>query len=154
MKQSQRAPNGAEHTADEAQSENLRDSPMMAHLLDALEAGTDIGHYGRLTFAMIARHFLSEDEFIRLLSGQPDHDEDQARALLLQVQQHDYSPPKRERILEWQAQQEFPICPTPDDPGACNVYRELRFPQHVYDHISEFYQDQIETREVGGGRAA
>ena len=68
--------------------------------------------------------------------------------------ERDYNPPRRERILEWQAQQEFPICPTPDDPGACNVYRELRFPQHVYDHISEFYQEQVETREFGGGRAA
>src|SRR4026209_2943243 len=38
------------------QSDNLRDSPMMAHLLDALEKGTDVGHYGRLVFAMVARH--------------------------------------------------------------------------------------------------
>src|SRR5215218_6765046 len=116
MKQSQRAPNGAEHTADEAQSENLRDSPMMAHLLDALEAGTDIGHYGRLTFAMIARHFLDEEELVGLLASQPGYDETQARSLVLQVQGRDYNPPKRERILEWQAQQDFPICPTPDEP--------------------------------------
>jgi hypothetical protein len=42
---------------------------MMAHLLDALEAGTDIGHYGRLTFAMVARHFMSEDMLVRLPSA-------------------------------------------------------------------------------------
>lgn len=55
----------------DARSANLRDSPMMAHLLDALEAGKDIGHYGRLTFAMIARHFLDEEALVRLLADQP-----------------------------------------------------------------------------------
>ena len=34
--------------AGDGRSGDLRDSPMMAHLLDALEAGTDVGHYGRL----------------------------------------------------------------------------------------------------------
>lgn len=46
----------------DGRSENLRDSALMAHLLDALEAGQDIGHYGRLTFAMVARHFMEEGE--------------------------------------------------------------------------------------------
>src|SRR4051794_34065121 len=128
MSERKSAANGrARDERAESGSENLRDSPMMAHLLDALEAGTDIGHYGRLTFAMIARHFLPEEELVRLLAGQPGHGEEEARSLVLQVQGRDYNPPKRERILEWQAQQEFPICPTPDDPGSCNVYRELRF---------------------------
>jgi hypothetical protein len=27
---------------------DLRQSPMMAHMLDALDNGEDIGHYGRL----------------------------------------------------------------------------------------------------------
>jgi hypothetical protein len=121
--------------------QSLRQSPMMAHLLDALEAGTDIGHYGRLTFVMIARHFLAEGDMLRLLSQQPGVDEEKANALISQVQAHDYNPPKRERILEWQAQQEFPICPTPDDPASCNVYRELQFPENIYEHITEFYED-------------
>jgi DNA primase large subunit len=121
---------------------NLSDSPMMAHLLDALEAGTDIGHYGRLTFAMIARHFLQEDELIKLLARQPEQDEEKARSLLLQVSGRDYNPPKRERILEWQADQDFPICPTPDDPNSCNVYRELRFPENVYENIGEYWEEQ------------
>ena len=43
----------------------LRKNDMMAHLLDSLEAGKDIGHYGRLVFAMVARHFLSEAETAR-----------------------------------------------------------------------------------------
>ena len=133
--------------ADDGRSENLRDSPMMAHLLDALEAGTNIGHYGRLTFAMIARHFLDEDELIRLLANQPDQNEETVRSLVRQVEGRDYNPPKRERILEWQAQQDFPICPTPDDPRSCNVYRELRFPQSVYDQIGEFWEEQAEARE-------
>ena len=128
-------------------SENLRDSQMMTHLLDALEQGTDIGHYGRLVFTMIARHFMDEDELVNLLSQQPDHDEHEARALVLQVKGHDYNPPRREKILAWQAQQEFPICPNPDDPDSCNVYRELRFPENFYDHIEEYWVEQVEAQE-------
>jgi hypothetical protein len=124
------------------QSDNLRDSPMMAHLLDALEKGTDVGHYGRLVFAMVARHFLSEDKLVSLLADQPEQDEESARALLQQVTARDYNPPRRERILEWQSQQDFPICPDPDDPSACNVYSDLRFPEDVYDNINEFYEEQ------------
>jgi hypothetical protein len=128
--------------AVDERGKDLRDSPMMAHLLDALEAGTDIGHYGRLTFAMIARHFLQEDALIKLLARQPEQDEEKARSLLLQMGGRDYNPPKRERILEWQADQDFPICPTPDDPNSCNVYRELRFPENVYENIGDYWEEQ------------
>ncbi len=134
--------------------EELRNSPMMAHLLDALEKGTDIGHYGRLTFVMIARHFLDEDEMADLLSHQPDHNAEEARARVLQVKAHDYNPPKRERILEWQSQQDFPICPTPEEPGTCNVYQELRFPEGIYEHISEYYEDQVKARDHSGDEKA
>jgi DNA primase large subunit len=112
----------------------------MAHLLDALEEGKDIGHYGRLTFAMVAHHFLDEAELISWLQKDPDMNEAEAKALVLQVQGKDYNPPKRDRILDWQEQQDFPICPTPDDPDTCNVYRDLQFPEQVYEHISEYYE--------------
>ena len=142
MSQSQHTRGTTTPAANAEPGENLRDSPMMAHLLDALEAGTDVGHYGRLTFAMIARHFMDEDSLVDLLAKQPDQDADKARAMVLQVQGKDYNPPKRDRILEWQAQQDFAICPTPDDPASCNVYRELRFPQGIYDNIGEFWEEQ------------
>ena len=135
--------------AADTRSDNLRDSRMMAHLLDALQAGTDIGHYGRLTFVMVARHFMDEDEMTRLLAAQPGQDETQARALILQVKNKDYSPPKRERILEWQAQQDFPIIPNPEDPASGNVYRELRLPDGIYDHINEFWVERAEGQELG-----
>ena len=45
--------------------EELKQSPMMSHLLDALDQGQDIGHYGRLVFVMIGQHFLSEDELVQ-----------------------------------------------------------------------------------------
>ncbi|HYO48233.1 MAG TPA: hypothetical protein VEW94_00170 [Chloroflexia bacterium] len=145
MTKFQQKNNGSNPTGD-GRSTNLRDSAMMAHLMDALEDGKDIGHYGRLTFAMIARHFLEEEELVRLLGNQPGQDETKARALVLQVQGRDYNPPKRERILEWQAQQDFPICPTPDDPNSCNVYSELQFPEGIYDSIGEFWEEQAEAQ--------
>ena len=48
--------------------EDLRQSEMMSHLLDALDKGEDIGHYGRLTFAMVAHHFLDKEELVERLS--------------------------------------------------------------------------------------
>lgn len=139
------------HTAANAKKalEELRRSPMMAHLLDALEQGTDIGHYGRLTFVMVARFFLPDEELVTLLARQPEQDEEAARALVVQVEGHDYNPPTRERIVQWQAEpgQEFQICPDTGDPTACNVYRELRFPDHIYDQISDYWEEQAETED-------
>src|ERR671923_2844628 len=123
-------------------AEELRKNSMMAHLLDALEAGQDIGHYGRLVFAMVARHFMDEGEVLAALQRNPDFTEEEARALYHQVQGRDYNPPRRERILEWQKEQEFPICPNPDDPDACNVYKDLRFPDHVYEAISGYHEQK------------
>ena len=128
--------------------QDLRQSPMMSHLLDALERGEDIGHYGRLTFAMVAHKFLDRDELVDWLAKDRDFDEAKAKALVQQVEERDYNPPSRRRILEWQAQQEFPICPTPDDPNACNVYRELAMPEEVYEDIEEFREQQFDAQEA------
>ena len=124
--------------------EDLRQSPMMAHMLDALDNGEDIGHYGRLVFAMIGRHFVSNDELVELLTKDHDADEQEIRAMVQQVQDKGYSPPRREKILEFQNQQDFEICPNPDDPDACNVYNELQFPDDVYESIQE-YQEKRKT---------
>jgi uncharacterized protein YneF (UPF0154 family) len=124
--------------------EDLRQSPMMAHMLDALDNGEDIGHYGRLVFAMIGRHFVSNDELIELLTKDNDADEQEIRAMVQQVGEKGYSPPRRERILQWQSQQDFQICLNPDDPDACNVYNELQFPDEVYESIQE-YQEKRQT---------
>ncbi len=126
----------------------LEKSPMMAHLLDGLDHKTDIGEYGRLTFAMVARFFLSEDEMVHLLKEQPGMNEESARALVLQVNRHDYNPPKRERVLQWQQQQDFQICPDEEDPNSCNVYKELEFPQELYDRIGEFWEEKSEAAET------
>lgn len=123
--------------------DDLRQSGMMAHLLDALEAKKDIGHYGQLVFAMVARHFLDEEEVVEWLQKNPGFSETEARSLYHQVQGRDYNPPRRERILEWQKQQDFPICPTPDDPDTCNVYRDLRFPDDIYQDISEYHEQKV-----------
>jgi DNA primase large subunit len=124
---------------------DARNNDMMAHLMGALENGQDIGHYGRLVFVMVGRHFLEEDELVRYLRMNPDFGEAKARALVQQVQQRDYNPPRRQRILEWQAQQDFPICPGGDDPDACNVYRNLKFPDGVYENIQEYHEQKAGT---------
>jgi hypothetical protein len=120
--------------------EDLRQSPMMAHMLDALDNGEDIGHYGRLVFAMIGRHFVSDDELVELLTKDHDADEQEIRAMVQQVEEKGYSPPRREKILQFQEQQDFRICPNPDDPDACNVYNDLQFPDEVYESIQEYQE--------------
>ncbi len=127
--------------------QELRKSQMMTHLLEALEDGQDIGHYGRLVFAMVAHHFMDEAELVDWLQKDSDFSESEARALYRQVQGKDYNPPKRDRILQWQQQQEFPICPNPEDPDACNVYKDLSFPDHVYEHISEYYEQKSQEQQ-------
>lgn len=124
----------------------LRKDSMMAHLLDSLEAGKDIGHYGRLVFAMVARHFMSHQDLLAWLSRDPDLEEADAVNMLRQVEGRDYNPPKRDRLLEWQAQQKFPILPHPEDPDCGNLYRNLKFPDTIYNHISH-YQEQKESAE-------
>ena len=114
----------------------------MAHLLDALESGVDIGQYGRLVFAMVGRHFFERDDLIAWLAKDPSLSPEEASALVQQVEARGYNPPKRERILEWMRKQEFPICAVPEDPGQCNVYRNLEFPQEVYDRIAHFYESK------------
>jgi hypothetical protein len=128
---------------------DLRQSPLMAHLLDALGRGEDIGHYGRLTFAIIAHRFLDRDALVDWLRKDPDVDETKAKALVQQVEARNYNPPSRARILEWQAQQDFPICPDPDDPNACNPYRELVMPPDVLEDIEEFREQQFEAEAEG-----
>ena len=132
---------------DEYRSTNLQDSPMMAHLMGAMEKGQDVGRYGCLTFVMVARHFISEDEMLKLLEKQPGLDETEARALIMQVQERGYNPPKRERILQWSERQEFQICPDPEDPNGCNVYRELQFPDEIYNQIDDFWEERAEAED-------
>ena len=122
--------------------EELKKNGMMAHLIESLEEGKDIGHYGRLTFAMVARHF-DEEELLAMLVKDQDFSEEKAALLIRQVQGRDYNPPKRERILAWQKEQEFPICPNPEDPDACNVYKDLEFPDHVYEHIQNYVEQKV-----------
>ncbi len=118
---------------------DLKAEPMMAHLIATLNSGNSIGHYGRLVFTMVARHFLEPEELAEYLEKDPEVNPEQVTSLIEQVESRGYNPPKRERVLEWMTKQDFPICPDTDDPGQCNVYRNLEFPKDVYDKIAEFY---------------
>ncbi|AFL90054.1 hypothetical protein Terro_3845 [Terriglobus roseus DSM 18391] len=126
-------------SADEGGEAELRKDPMMATLLDALDGGNDVGHYGRLVFAMVARHFLPHDEVLAWLTKDADFSDTQARAMLQQVEGRDYTPPKRERLIQWQAEQEFQFIDA-NDPDSGNLYRNLKFPSEIYEHI-EHYQE-------------
>jgi hypothetical protein len=134
----------AEVAAADGGEAALRKDSMMAYLLESLQQSRDIGHYGRLVFAITARHFISHEDLLIWLSRDPDFNESKAKALVRQVEDHGYNPPKRERILEWQAEQQFPILPNPEDPDCGNLYRSLKFPDAVYEHIEE-YQEQKES---------
>jgi len=122
--------------------EDLRQSPMMSHMLDALDDGQDIGHYGRLVFTMIGRYFVGNDELIELLTQDNDAEKKEIRSLVQQVEEKGYSPPKRDKIVEYQSQQDFAICPNPDDPDACNPYSELQFPDEVFESIQEYREEK------------
>ena len=141
------ADNAETHSAQSEGEAELRNDSMMAHLLDSLDAGKDIGHYGRLTFAMVARHFLSHEEVVGWLTRDSDFDEEKAEAMLAQVESRGYNPPKRERILEWQHEQDFPILPHPSDPDCGNLYRTLKFPDAVYHHIEEYREEKSHSDE-------
>ena len=121
--------------------QDMQQNEMMSHLTSSLDRGEDIGHYGRLVYAMVARHFLSEDELVSLLAKNPNFDDTQARALVKQVEARGYNPPKREKIMQFQREQEFPICPG-NDPDGCNVYKNLPLPQEVFDKINAYYEQK------------
>src|SRR5436853_7383182 len=93
----------------------LRKHGMMSHLLDALAQGEDIGHYGRLVFAMVATHFLPDDHLLKQLQADPNMNQNKARASTEQVVSKRYSPPSREKVFEFQKHQHFPFCQTPED---------------------------------------
>ena len=125
----------------------VRNDPMMARLLDELDGWTDIGHYGRLVFALVARWFTEEDELIAQLAKDRDLGEDGARRLVAEVVERGYSPPRREKILDYQRRQEFPILEDPNDPDLGNVYRTLTFPEALYEHIGEYREQQHEAHQ-------
>lgn len=135
----------SEEAAPQDAVDALRSDCMMAHLLDSLEAGKDIGHYGRLVFAMVARHFMEDEELFGWLTRDSDFSEESARALIRQVESRDYNPPRRDRIVGWQSEQDFPIIPNPDDPDCGNVYRSLKFPDRIYDHIQEYQEEKAQA---------
>ena len=138
----QSSPSDTPASSGDGEAELRKDS-MMAHLLDSLAEGKDIGHYGRLVFAMVARHFMPHEEVIAWLRRDQDFGEAEAAAMLTQVEGRDYNPPKRNRILEWQAEQDFPIIPNTEDPDCGNLYRNLKFPDTIYHHIENYQEQKI-----------
>jgi len=127
--------------------EDLRKSSTMSHLLEAQEKGQDIGHYGRLVFAIVAYRFLDNDELEKIMLKGGDTDEAKVRTLISQVESRGYSPPRREKLMEYQAKQDFPIVPNADDPDSGNLYRELDFPDDVFEHIEEYRTDKTQAEE-------
>ena len=125
--------------------EDLRKNDMMAHLMDSLKSGKDIGHYGRLVFTMVAHHFMDEEDLVKWLTKDKSFSDQDARVLVKQVKARDYNPPKPQKIKQFQEQQDFPICPNLDDPDGCNVYKNLKFPDEVYEKIAEYHEQKVEA---------
>ncbi len=125
--------------------EELHKNRMMAHLMDALDRQEDIGHYGRLVFAMVGQYFLDDKELVGYLRKNAGFDQAAAEGLCAQVRSRHYTPPSRRQILEWQREQSFPICPNPEDPDAGNVYDDLKFPHEVYEKIDEYYEHKARS---------
>lgn len=115
---------------------DLQANPMMAHLLAALEAGQDIGEYGRRIVACVGRYFLSEDELVGLLSRSVG--EGEARNLVREVVERGEFPPRRGKIVEYMKRQSFPLLPDLHDPSQDDVYAHLTFPAEVAAHIPRF----------------
>jgi hypothetical protein len=90
---------------------------------------------------MIGRQFVTNNELVELLKKDHDADEGEIRALAKQVEKMGYSPPRREKILEYQSQQDFPICPD-SDPDTCNPYAELQFSDEVYEPVQEYREER------------
>jgi hypothetical protein len=132
-------------------AQELSENPMMKRMLEALDSGDDIGHYGRLVFAMVARHFMSKEELVEQLCRCPGFSQEEALSLVDQVSQRDYNPPRREKILAWQREQEFQICPVPGDPDACNLYKNLKFPDGVYEKIEDYHLARATAGEQESG---
>ncbi len=122
--------------------DDLRQNNTMAHILEALDDGKDIGHYGRLTFAMVAQYFADEQEIVKQLQKDKDFSEEEAKSLYQQVTSKHYSPPSRDSLLEWQSNQDFQIVPDPEDPDSGNVYQDLTFPKSVYESISHYNEEK------------
>lgn len=121
--------------------EQLMNSPTIKRLIDAAASGADIGHYGQLTLAIVGRYFMSDDDLIALLSESAGTDETKAAGLIHQVKQAGYNPPRRETLAQWSAEQDFDLI-DPEDPDSGNLYRELTFPDQVYEDIRHYHEDK------------
>lgn len=120
--------------------DTLRKNALMARLIEALEDGTDIGHYGRLTFCMVAAWLVDEETIVGALARDEDFTEDEARSMLKQVRDLGYSPPRPAKIRDWDSQQDFQMLPAelnPDDDA--NVYADLEFPDALYEQIRDYH---------------
>ena len=117
--------------------EGLQQSPMIHHLLDTLDWERTLATtYGRLAFAVVAHSFSERDELVEWPSKDGNLDE-MRPARWPSRPRRGPTAPRRERILGWQEQKDFSICPNPDDPDACNVYSELQLPDEAYQDIQE-----------------
>lgn len=133
-------------SSEPVRSEDMRASAMMDRLWTDLSKGTDVGHYGRLVFCMIARHFLDEKEIIKLLGKSVPTEE--AAAMLVEVNRTNYSPPRPAKIRQWQKNQQYKIIPEDKDQSWGNVYTELQLPQEIYENVTNFYKDTKEVHDL------
>ena len=73
---------------------------------------------------MVARHFMDEQELLACLQKNPDFSDEEFVPSIIRCK-GGTTIRRGANVPEWQKEQEFPICPNPDDPDACNVYKDL-----------------------------
>ena len=71
--------------------------------------------------------------------------------MLRQVEGRDYNPPKLERILEWQAEQGFPILPKTERSRQSQFIsqsKSSRFNLQIYNHIEQCQKQKAAAQET------
>jgi hypothetical protein len=89
---------------------------------------------------------MDRDELADLLMQGKGAEEREVKSLVLQAEERNYNPPSRQRLQEWQAQQDFPLMPDSDDPNSGNLYRELDMPSEVIESIEEYREQQFDAQ--------
>ena len=124
--------------------DDLKRNPMMRRIIQTMESGQDVGHYGRFIFTVVASYFIGEKEITDLLKRQPEiEDSEEALGFYLQVASARYVMPTSARIRAWdksEEQKNFPLI-IQGDRNSGNLYREIPLPQQALVSVRSYWRE-------------